>query len=121
VHEGETLPQAAARELYEEIGLAVSAEQLGHPVAFTTGHAELGFANGLFRDEFFYHRIDCHDIDISRMEALERRHHAGHRWWTVDELAATTAVVYPFGLVALLTELVADRVPQQAVQLPWHH
>ncbi|MGE5830214.1 MAG: NUDIX hydrolase [Micromonosporaceae bacterium] len=121
VHGGESLSQAAARELYEETGLAVTGDQLGRPVAFATGHAELGWANGLFRDDFFCHRVDAHDIDISRMEARERRHHAGHRWWTVDELVATTETIYPYGLVGLLTELLAGRVPQPAVQLPWHH
>jgi hypothetical protein len=75
----------------------------------------------LFRNDFFYHRINAHDLDIRGMEDLERRHHAGHRWWPLDELASTTETVYPFGLASLLAHILADGVPRQSVQLPWHH
>lgn len=45
----------------------------------------------------------------------------GHRWWTLKELAGTGDDVYPFGLVPLLGELLAGRVPDEPVRLPWHH
>jgi hypothetical protein len=55
------------------------------------------------------------------MEDLEAGQHAGHRWWSVDELRATTEIVYPLGLADLLAELLAGRIPDPAVELPWHH
>jgi 8-oxo-dGTP pyrophosphatase MutT (NUDIX family) len=121
VDEGETLAQAAARELGEEIGLTVSADDLGAAVAYTAGYANLGWATGVFRDDFFFLRVDSPDIDTTRMQALERSHHVGHRWWTLDELASTTETVYPFGLAGLVSELIAGRVPSEPVELPWHH
>jgi 8-oxo-dGTP pyrophosphatase MutT (NUDIX family) len=121
IDEGETLAEAAARELYEETGLVVGLEQLGPPIAHTAGYANLGWATGVFRDDFFFLRVRAHDVDISRMQALELRHHAGFRWWTVSELASTTEIVYPYGLAGLLIELISGRVPSEPVQLPWHH
>jgi 8-oxo-dGTP pyrophosphatase MutT (NUDIX family) len=112
---------AAARELAEEVGLTVDRRELGGPVAFTTGYADLSFAKGTFRDDFFFHRVDHHEIDTSRMEDLERGFHTGHRWWTLPDLRSTTETVYPLGLPPLLTDLLSGHIPPQPVQLPWHH
>ncbi|MFL6053200.1 MAG: NUDIX hydrolase [Actinoallomurus sp.] len=121
VDDGETLPEAAARELREEIGLVVAPDDLGAPVARTSGYAEFSWAKGTFRDDFFFHRVTAHDVDTSGLQPYELKQVTGHRWWTVDELAETTEVVYPFGLVPLLRDLVAGRATAEPVLLPWHH
>ncbi len=121
VYDGESLPEAAARELREETGLAVAPHDLGSLVAVTSGYADLGWASGTFRDDFFFYRVAAHDVDTSGLEAVERSQITAHRWWTVNELASTSETVYPFGLASLLTDLLADRIPDEPVRLPWHH
>jgi hypothetical protein len=88
-----------------------------------TGYADLGWAKGVFRDDFFYYRSASAslDIDVSGMEDRERGTHAGHRWWSVPELSATTETVRPLKLAPFLAELLAGAVPAAPVQLPWHH
>src|SRR5256885_1032711 len=68
VADGEPLAHAAARELAEETGLRRSPEQLGPVVAHTGGYADLGWARGVFRDDFFLCRVDSHEVDTAGLE-----------------------------------------------------
>jgi len=119
IEEGEEAAEAAARELREETGLTVATEEL-YPVAYTAGYADEGWASGLFRDDFFLHRVTSHEVDPSGLTEFERRHYRGHHWWTQAELAATGETMYPAGLAALAAGLIAGQLPESPVALPWH-
>ncbi|WP_030376493.1 NUDIX hydrolase [Streptomyces rimosus] len=121
VQEGETLPEAAARELAEETGLRVAPDALGPLVARTSGYAELPWASGEFEDVFFLHRVAPYEVDTGGFREHERASITGHRWWPVDELAATAETVFPYGLPPLLADLRGGRTPAEPVRLPWHH
>jgi 8-oxo-dGTP pyrophosphatase MutT (NUDIX family) len=122
VERREALNVAAARELAEEVGLRVSPDELGAPVAYTSGYADLGWSRGVFRDDFFFHRVAGHEVDTSGFTQLELETVVGHRWWTLTDLAAADHdVAYPLGLVDLVGRLLAGWRPAIPEQLPWHH
>jgi 8-oxo-dGTP pyrophosphatase MutT (NUDIX family) len=108
---GESPAEGAARELFEETGLPVSPHEFDEPVWHEV--TEFPFEGRRYRQEqdFYLVRVDSWEVDLSRLDDVERRSTDAHRWWSVPELSATTEQIYPVELPALLTRLLRGERP----------
>jgi len=102
---GESLADAAARELGEEAGIAVTAASLGDPVWHEV--TEFGFDGRRYWQEqdFFLLRVSAPDVTTDGMSDEEAAVIDGHRWWTAAELESTAESFYPAVLPRLLRSL----------------
>lgn len=90
VEAGETVAQAGSRELREEVGILLPAEQLGEPVATNTIEYEWGGCPIIQHQTFFAVEIaDAIEVSFANQEELELQTISAHGWWQPDELEAT--------------------------------
>lgn len=121
VDEGESLPQAASRELFEETGLRVPPDGFDRVIARSEGPTRYRGVAEWYEHHFYFHRIGpgagatagVFELDDSGWEEAERATMVEHRWWSAAELAATTEIVYPPGLARVLPDLLAGRLPAE--------
>jgi 8-oxo-dGTP pyrophosphatase MutT (NUDIX family) len=102
VDRGESLADAAARELFEETGLLRPATDFGEPVHEEVSPFSFGGRMIVQSNTFFVLRVVAHEVDTQGFEQLETDSILEHRWWHREDLRATTDSVYPRCLVELL-------------------
>jgi 8-oxo-dGTP pyrophosphatase MutT (NUDIX family) len=105
LQDGETTAEGAARELLEETGLHVSAADLGEP--FWRQVAEFTYDRREYRQEqeFFLLRVTEIQIDMAGMDADEQETITEHRWWSAEEIEASSEQIFPAELPDLLRGL----------------
>lgn len=114
---GETVAQAAAREIVEETGF--TAFELG-PVIWRREGA-LTLATGAVWMDEHYLLARCPGGDPARhgWQADEHALIDDIRWWTHAELLATDERVFPPGLAGRLGAILAGDLPAEPLAIPW--
>jgi 8-oxo-dGTP pyrophosphatase MutT (NUDIX family) len=107
VEPGESLEQAARREVQEETGYLLPAD-LGPIVLHRTIRFSFDGLEYEQTEHFYLATVEHSRVDYSGWTEVERRSMQTHRWWTVQELRSTTEAFYPERLPDLLSSRRAD-------------
>lgn len=106
---GETHEAAAQRELFEETGL--EDVELRGPIWERVHTWPFGGQWYRSDEQYFVAHVRTAEIVTDRFTDLEILAIAGHRWWTAEEVAASSDIFVPRQLPALLPAIVRGQFP----------
>jgi 8-oxo-dGTP diphosphatase len=114
VDPGEAFAQTAVREAREETGLVVEDVRW---VWSRDRVMQWREKQVLHREQFFLGRTRSTAVDTSGLDEKEKSWTLDHRWWSVDEIAASSERFEPVDLASLLEGLLRDGPPAEPVTI----
>jgi 8-oxo-dGTP diphosphatase len=114
VDPGEAFAQTAVREAREETGLVVEDVRWVWSRERVMQWRE---KQVLHREQFFLGRTRSTAVDTSGLDEKEKSWTLDHRWWSVEEIAASSERFEPVDLASLLKGLLRDGPPAEPVTI----
>jgi 8-oxo-dGTP pyrophosphatase MutT (NUDIX family) len=104
--EGESMAQAAVRELAEEAGITVAADELGDPLVVNTIEFDWGGRRIVQGQTFFAVAVPSSEVSFAGQDEWEQASIDRHAWLSAAEVLADPDPVHP-DIPALIDAAVA--------------
>lgn len=108
--DGESMAEAAVRELSEEAGITVSAEELGEPLVSNTIEFDWGGRRIVQGQTFFAVAVPSREVSFAGQDEWEQASIDRHAWLSAAEVLADPDPVHPD--IPALIEAAVARVRQ---------
>jgi ADP-ribose pyrophosphatase YjhB (NUDIX family) len=112
----ETVEQSALREIEEETGL--TDVKLGPVVWYGEPVIPINDEPIQFREYYIVAHVGDAPLSEEKWTDLERATIREMRWWTPEEILASTDKIFPFVLAEWLPEILAGNYPREVRRIP---
>lgn len=113
--DGVSAEETAHRELLEETGL--SGVVLEAEIWRRTIRGEFDGSMREFRERWFLARVSRFELDTGGFNQIERDTILAYRWWSLDELRATSDRTGPVDLADRLERLLTNELPTEPIDI----
>ena len=107
---GETLVDAAVRELWEETGLTIGSDQIGPPLWTRTATFKIHGKRHVQAEKVMVVSLGSWQppLNLDNRQGYEVEDYFDHRWWSVHEIVTSRTRFYPGRLASILPAVLAD-------------
>ncbi len=117
IEEGESVQEAALREIFEETGITKDNIELGPIVWF--GEFDLVLSGKLqhLKEQFIVGRTKQKNISLDNLTNEERAVVKHVNWFSLDKIKHSTDVIFPVVLPDYLPDILAGNYPAQPIEI----
>jgi 8-oxo-dGTP pyrophosphatase MutT (NUDIX family) len=117
IESGETIEQAALREIFEETGIAKEHIELGPIVWFGEFNLILSGIPTHLKEKFIVAETKQFNISLDHLTPDERAVVKHVEWFSLEQIKQSTEVIFPVVLPRYLPDILAGKYPAQPIEL----
>lgn len=117
IEPGESLEQAAIRELFEETGITKEEIELGPIVWFGECQLVLSGVLTYLKQQFMIARTVQNNVSLANLTQDEQAIVQKTAWFSLEQILSSDEIIYPVPLLEHLPDIVAGKYPEQPIEI----
>lgn len=117
IEDGETVEQAAIREIYEETGIEKKDIELKSIVWFGEFDLILSGVKTRIKEKFIVAKTKNNNVFLNHLDEWEKKVVKEIRWFSIDKIKNSKEVIFPVLLYKYLPDIISGKYPEKPIKI----